>query len=75
VHQFPEAAEEFAQALRFSPDAADSHNNLGAVLLQLGDYEKAAEQFKEAIKINPTYTDAKENLNLAQTELNTHKKQ
>jgi tetratricopeptide (TPR) repeat protein len=72
-HRFPEAVEEFTQALRFDLAKAHAHNDLGVALFLLGDYEKAADQFSVAAQIDPSYADARRNLELAQVRLKTEK--
>ena len=72
-HQFPAAAEEFAQALRFNPSDPNAHDDLGVALFQLGDYEKAAEQFGEAVRMNPTDAGARRNFDIAQTQMKNKK--
>jgi Flp pilus assembly protein TadD len=48
--------------LRANPNSADSHNNLGAALAQMGRTPEAIAEFKAALWINPGYTDARNNL-------------
>ena len=69
AHRFPEAVEEFTQVVRFDPANANAHNDLGAALFQLGDYEKAAEQFNEALRIDPSYVYARKNHDLVQARM------
>jgi lipoprotein NlpI len=68
-HQLPEAKEELTQSLRYDPNYADAHNDLGAVLIQLGDFDHAIEQFSDAARINPSYACARQNLTLAQAHV------
>jgi len=72
-HRLPEAVEELTQTLRLDPASADAHNDLGASLVQLGDYKKAVEQFSEAVRINPAYAGARRNLELAQAQMKNEK--
>lgn len=73
THRFPEAAEEFTQALRYDPANADAHNNLGAAMMQLGNYDKAAGQFSDVLRMNPADASARKNLDLAQARMKTTK--
>jgi Tfp pilus assembly protein PilF len=70
MHQYPEAVEEYSQALQFDPANANIHNDLGVILYQLGKYEKAAEEFSDAIRIDPAHTNARKNLDIAEAKLN-----
>ncbi|MGD0520556.1 MAG: tetratricopeptide repeat protein [Terracidiphilus sp.] len=68
-----EAVEEYTQALRFDPENASTHNNLGVALLQLGEDEKALEQFSDALRLDPDYADARRNLALTQSRMKNGK--
>ena len=73
LHQLSEAEEELTQSLRYDPTYADAHNDLGAVFIQLGDFDHAIEQFSDAVRINPSYAGAKQNLALAQAHVKNEK--
>ncbi len=55
--QLPEALDEYRTAIRLAPDTATSPwNNLGAVYVQLEDYERAAEAFNRSVAIDATHS-------------------
>ncbi len=59
------ARESLQQALAaMQTPKAPIHNNLGAVLLQLGDFRPAREQLERAVALAPRYADARHNLGL-----------
>ena len=72
-HRLPEAAEELTQAVRLDPANPNTHNNLGGILFQMGEYERAAEQFNDALRIDPSNASARQNLTLAQVRMKTTK--
>jgi enolase len=47
----PIGAPTFREALRWNPDFADAHNNLGIVLAQQGKPSEALDHFRDAIRI------------------------
>jgi Flp pilus assembly protein TadD len=57
--------------VRLDPANPNTHNNLGGVLFQLGDYQKAAEQFSDALRIDPSNAGARQNLALVQARMKT----
>ena len=57
--KFPEAQAEVAQAAKLEPaTAARGYFNLGAILVNSGQYDEAGEAFKKAIEANPNYAEA-----------------
>jgi tetratricopeptide (TPR) repeat protein len=52
---FAAAQTKFEQAIRYKPDFAEAHNNLGFVLRQQGpqNYSKALQHYDEAIRLKP----------------------
>ncbi len=44
---------------------AEAHNNLGAALADIGDYDKAVASYRQALQIHPDYVDAHSNLGSA----------
>lgn len=56
------AAAEYEAGLRLAPNAADAHNNLGAVYLQMEDYSHAVREFELAAVRDPTNLDYQFNL-------------
>jgi Flp pilus assembly protein TadD len=57
------------QAVRLDPADSNTHNNLGGIFFQMGEYEKAAEQFSYALRIDPSNASARQNLALAQVRM------
>ena len=60
-----DAAVQFRQALRLSPNYAEAHNNLGAVLAAQGALAEAISQYRSALRIDPNFLNADCNLALA----------
>lgn len=57
--KFPEAQAELQKAAQLDPPAGGKYYfNLGALLVNAGQYDPAAEAFKKAIELTPTYADA-----------------
>lgn len=59
-----EAAELYRRVLALRPDIPEAHNNLGAALQELGDWETSAAYIRHAIKLKPDYDEAHFNLGL-----------
>jgi Tfp pilus assembly protein PilF len=57
-----EAVEAFQAAIKISPEAEDTHYNLGIALGRLGRAEEAARAYREALRIFPDYAEAHNNL-------------
>ena len=55
---------QFTEAVRLSPNQADAHSNLGAVLSRQGRFDEAKAHFGEALRLNPNHADARKNLEL-----------
>jgi tetratricopeptide (TPR) repeat protein len=53
---------QYQEAIRFNPDDADAHENLGIALKRRGEFGEAILQFREAIRIKPDHVDAHYNL-------------
>jgi len=59
LKKFPEATAELKKAAEFDPPGAGKYYyNLGALLVNAGQYDQAAETFKKAIELTPTYAEA-----------------
>lgn len=57
--KFPEAQGELQKAAQLDPpNGGKYYFNLGALLVNAGQYDPAAEAFKKAIELTPTYADA-----------------
>ena len=52
-------------AIKFKPDYANAHNNLGIALFYAKMTEEAIDYFKEAIRIRPGFAAAQKNLEMA----------
>ena len=57
-----EAALQYQAAIRFNPNYADAHLNLGAIHFDRKEYERALESFEKAVELNPKNPDAQANL-------------
>ena len=51
--------------IRIRPDDALAHNNLGAILLQVGNADEALTHLREAVRLDPTNAEAQNNLGVA----------
>jgi tetratricopeptide (TPR) repeat protein len=58
----PEAVYHFTQSLEAAPNAAETHNDFGTLLAQLGRMKDAEQHFAEAVRIKPDYPLAQKNL-------------
>jgi tetratricopeptide (TPR) repeat protein len=59
LKRFPEASAELKKAAEFDPPGAGKYYyNLGALLVNAGQYDEAAETFKKAIELTPSYAEA-----------------
>ena len=59
---FAAAQVKFEQAIRYKPDFAEAHNNLGFTLRQQGpqNYSKALEHYNKAIQLKPSMAETYE---------------
>jgi tetratricopeptide (TPR) repeat protein len=57
-----ELVKEHRSAIKYKPDSAETHNNLGITYAQAGQKDKAIEEFKLAIKYKPDFAEAHNNL-------------
>ena len=62
---FAEAAAEYRALLKLTPNHAETHANLGAVLARLGQYDAAVESYETALRLNPQLTPVLFNLGVA----------
>ena len=58
----------FVKLLNF-PHHPHAYNNLGATLIDIGDYEEAKSNLKKAIELQPDYAEAYNNLGNACKEM------
>lgn len=63
-NDLPKAEKYFALAAKVSPDAPETRNNYGAILLRLGRKKEAAAEFSASLALNPNQLSAL--INLAQ---------
>ena len=56
-------------AVRLDPNDAEAHGNLGAILIDLEQFEEAEESLRQAIKISPDFAEAHCNLGNTLTAL------
>ena len=52
----------YLEALRLDPDLAEAHNDLGALLADMGDLRGARQQFQEALRARPGWAEPQQNL-------------
>jgi len=59
LNRFPEASAELQKAAEYDPPGAGKYYyNLGALLVNKGQYDEAAANFKKAIELTPSYAEA-----------------
>jgi len=66
---YPEAADEYRQALAINPNYADLRNQMGMTLYAMHRDTEATVEFLRALEINPRYIEARLNLGLAYARL------
>lgn len=50
------------EAIRIEPESAERHNDLGALLAQMGDYDEAYFMLRQALVLDPNHQAARDNL-------------
>ena len=65
IGRFDAAQVEFEQALRYKPDSAEMHYNLGKLFSIQDNWEPARKQFEAALRIDPSYLEAIDALGFA----------
>ncbi|MBN1891132.1 MAG: PD40 domain-containing protein [Thermoflexales bacterium] len=56
--QYEQAIAEFEQAVKFEPDHAPHHRNLGTALMKQNKYQTALAAYQQAVQLNPSYGEA-----------------
>ncbi|MBI4520432.1 MAG: tetratricopeptide repeat protein [Gemmatimonadetes bacterium] len=64
VRNFEQAAAHFTESLRFKPDSASAHYNVGNAWLAQGAPEQARPYFQRAVEIDPAYASAHRGLGI-----------
>lgn len=59
-----EAIAHYREALKLAPNDAQTRNNLGNILAELGQLDEAATNYVEALRLNLNYEAPKEQLRL-----------
>jgi tetratricopeptide (TPR) repeat protein len=70
IGRFDEAQVEFEQALRYKPDSAEIHYNLGKLFSIQDNWEPARKEFEAALRSEPSYVEALDALGFAMEALN-----
>lgn len=60
-----EAIAAYREAVRLQPRAPQAHNDLGAVLYDVGRVEEAIDEYETALRFDPDYAEAHNNLGVA----------
>ena len=60
-----EALAAYRQAVRLRPDSAEAHNDLGAVLYDVGERDAAVQEYQRALRLQPEFAEAHNNLGVA----------
>ena len=69
IGRFDAAQLEFEQGIRYKPDSAEIHYNLGKLLSIQDNWEPARKHFEAALAIDPSYLEALDALGLTQEAL------
>ena len=67
--RYPEAIDQFHEAVRLDPKNALAHSNLGLLLLASGKPQESILEFEAALQINPDLEAAADGLRQAQAQL------
>ena len=73
VGRFDAAQVEFEQGIRYSPQSAEMHYNLGKLFSMQDNWQPARKAFEEALRLNPEYIEALDGLGLAEEALSDNK--
>jgi tetratricopeptide (TPR) repeat protein len=69
IGRFDAAQIEFEQGIRYKPDSAEMHYNLGKLFSIQDNWEPARKSFEAALRIDPSYVEALDALGLSQEAL------
>ncbi len=67
-YRLDEAAAEYMEAIRLTPDYVEAHNNLGFLREREGKFDEAASHYRNALAIDPTFESARAGLQRVDTE-------
>jgi tetratricopeptide (TPR) repeat protein len=67
-----DAVRHYEEALRFKPDFAEAHCNLGIALGRAGRIPEAIEHFEQALRLKPDFTEAQKALVRLQARQSTY---
>ena len=65
IGRFDAAQLEFEQAIRYKPDSAEIHYNLGKLFSMQDNWEPARKAFEAALRLDPSYVEALDALGFA----------
>ena len=65
IGRFDAAQVEFEQGIRYKPDSAELHYNLGKLFSIQDNWEPARKAFEDALRIDPSYLEALDALGFA----------
>jgi tetratricopeptide (TPR) repeat protein len=63
-NKLDEAEKHYRAALRFMPDLAEAHGNLGNVLVLANKIEDAKKEYTEALRLNPNIESVRKTLEM-----------
>ncbi len=69
IGRFDAAQTEFEQGVRYAPDSAENHYDLGKLFSLQDNWQEARKQFEEALHINSSYLEAIDALGFTQEAL------
>lgn len=67
--KFELAIEAYKEALRISPELAQTHSNLGNLYNATGQYTEAVQELRRAIELDPNLAEAHSNLGIVYTKI------
>ena len=69
IGRFDDAQIEFEQGIRYAPQSAEMHYNLGKLFSMQDNWAPGRKEFEEALRIDPSYVEALDALGLTQEAL------